>query len=240
MALIPPFPSQAMPPAGFPGGEGVPAFKGGKEKTRSSVSSVRTCLATGREGDKSEMIRFVVGPDGCVVPDLAGRLPGRGLWVLASAEALTLAVRKGLFAKAARRKVKVTDTLLETVRSLLGRRVLELLGLTRSAGLLVLGEPKVDEASRDDALSFVLLADDAGDEIVRKIGRHSFYPCGFDRVALGAALGRETCVALGLRRGALSDKLMTDLLRWRGVNAPSETIGSGSRSFEPCHVDCHD
>ena len=32
----------------------------------------------------AEMIRFVVAPDGSVVPDLKRRLPGRGIWVTAT------------------------------------------------------------------------------------------------------------------------------------------------------------
>jgi len=34
------------------------------------------------------MIRFVVGPDRLVVPDLAARLPGRGMWLSASGDVL--------------------------------------------------------------------------------------------------------------------------------------------------------
>ena len=36
---------------------------------------------TGAVMPKDALLRFVLAPDGQVVPDLAGKLPGRGIWV---------------------------------------------------------------------------------------------------------------------------------------------------------------
>ena len=71
-----------------------------------STGPQRTCIATGETGAPDRMIRFVVGPEGDVVPDLARRLPGRGLWVRAERAAVERAVAKNLFARAARASVK--------------------------------------------------------------------------------------------------------------------------------------
>ena len=67
---------------------------------------VRTCIATGEQGAPVRMIRFVVGPQGDVVPDLARRLPGRGMWVRAERAAIEHAVAKNLFAKSAKAAVR--------------------------------------------------------------------------------------------------------------------------------------
>ncbi|MFZ3034661.1 MAG: DUF448 domain-containing protein, partial [Parvibaculum sp.] len=69
----------------------------------------RRCIVSGEVGPREALIRFVIGPDDLVVPDLAERLPGRGLWVTASREAVETAVRKGLFAKAARTKAMASE-----------------------------------------------------------------------------------------------------------------------------------
>ena len=82
----------------------------------------RTCIATGETGAPDRMIRFVVGPEGDVVPDLARRLPGRGLWVKAERSAVERAVAKNLFARAARASVKpAADLVRDVVRRELDR-----------------------------------------------------------------------------------------------------------------------
>src|SRR5206468_2849864 len=80
---------------------------------------LRTCIATGEQGPPERMIRFVVGPADEVVPDLARRLPGRGMWVRAERAAVERAVAKNLFAKAARASVRPPAELAERVERLL-------------------------------------------------------------------------------------------------------------------------
>jgi len=91
------------------------------------------------------MIRFVVGPEGDVVPDLARRLPGRGLWVKAERSAVERAVAKNLFARAARASVKPAADLAERVEWLLLERALADLGRARRAGRAVAGFVKVEQ-----------------------------------------------------------------------------------------------
>jgi predicted RNA-binding protein YlxR (DUF448 family) len=49
---------------------------------------LRRCIVTRQRLPKEKMIRFVVGPDRRVVPDLAGRLPGRGIWLSACSDVI--------------------------------------------------------------------------------------------------------------------------------------------------------
>ena len=57
------------------------------------------------------MIRFVVAPDGRVVPDLAARLPGRGMWLSAKAAVLEDRRLGPAFARAAKAHVTLPDDL---------------------------------------------------------------------------------------------------------------------------------
>ncbi len=89
------------------------------------------------------MVRFVIGPGDVVVPDIAGKLPGRGLWVTARREAVDLAVKKQAFARAAKAKALADPALSAQVEALLRRSVLSLLGFARKAGALIQGYDKV-------------------------------------------------------------------------------------------------
>ncbi|MBX9634346.1 MAG: DUF448 domain-containing protein, partial [Magnetospirillum sp.] len=99
----------------------------------------RRCIATATVRPKGELLRFVVSPDGEVVPDLERRLPGRGIWLSARRDVVNTAVTKRLFAKAARRAVVVPQDLADRVEALLLRRCLDVLGLARRAGHAVCG-----------------------------------------------------------------------------------------------------
>lgn len=181
----------------------------------------RRCLVTGAFKPKAELIRFVLDPEGRVVPDLAARLPGRGLWVSATREALSLAASKNLFAKAAKTKAFVDAALPEQVAALMTRRCLDLLGLARSVGAVVAREPAVLEALAAGQLSAVLLAADAGGDIRKKMARAPLLFDGFSRAQLGGALGREHLVALGLKPHPLTTKLQDELRRWQGLGVSS-------------------
>lgn len=201
-----------------------------EETAREAEASpnLRRCLATGVLKPKDELIRFVLDPEGRVVPDLAARLPGRGLWVSPARESLQLAASKNLFAKAAKEKATVDPELPERVAELLARRCLELLGLARACSAVVAREPAVLEALSAGQLSAVILASDAGEDIRKKLARAPSLYSGFTRRQLGEALGREHLVALGLKPHPLTTKLCKELKRWQGA---------GVSSYDPTETD---
>lgn len=199
----------------------------GKIETQTADASSptqRRCLVTGEMKTKEHMIRFVVGPDGVVVPDIAGKLPGRGLWVSATRDALSQAVSKNMFSRAAKAKVAAPAHLIEQTETVLAKRCLDLLGLARSAGAVVTGQPQVEHALAKDELAFVLFAADAGRDCRKKLSRATAMPSGFARDALGAALGHAHLAAVGLRPHPLVAKLEKECARWQGVRGASETI----------------
>ena len=116
--------------------------RGGASKDRSDGPD-RKCIATGEVQPKYGLVRFVVGPDMQIVPDILGKLPGRGIYVAADRDAIELAVKKKLFTRAAKQQVTVPDGLVEEVEKQIARRVIDLISLQRRGGRAVAGYEKV-------------------------------------------------------------------------------------------------
>jgi len=195
------------------------------------MDNARKCLVSGAMLPKSDLIRFVVGPDNAVVPDLAQNLPGRGLWVKADFAAITTAAQKGIFAKAAKAPAKAAPDLAETVVKLLRARCLSLMGMAKGAGITVLGQPQVETAIRAHKLGLLLLADDAKSELDR---RNPIQECHlFTRDELGAALGYAQIVYAGLKPHGLTDRLKSEINRLTALLAPaSETTTDTAREMD--------
>lgn len=202
------------------------------DESRDPRDPLRRCIATGTVQPKAGMIRFVVGPDDSVVPDLEGVLPGRGLWLTAGRSEIERAVARNLFAKAARRAVKTDRTLPARLEMLLERRCLDLIGLARRSGQAVAGFEKVREAlragrvGRAGAPGLLLAARDGAED-----GRAKMRALAgglpvleqFDAAALGAALGRDNAVHAVLARGNLGDRLLAEAGRLAGLRGGHQT-----------------
>ena len=182
---------------------------------------MRTCIVTGVEGPPEQMIRFVVGPEGEVVPDLARRLPGRGMWVRAERAALEKAVEKKLFSKAARAPVKASAELVDRVEHLLLERTLADLGRARRAGRAVAGYVKVEQMIGRHQVGLLVVADEADGDGLQKL-RATGLPLERlgDAAALGGIFGREQAVYVAIARddagGAFIERISVGAARWRG------------------------
>mgnify|MGYP000173178573 CR=1 FL=1 len=128
--------------------------------------TARMCAVTRQVKPIDELIRFVVGPSGDVVPDLKRKLPGRGLWVTATHGAVAEAAKRGLFARGFKRAVKPAPSLADDTERLLARGVVEALAMTAKAGLVVAGFGKVEDAlERGQAVALLHASDGAADGI---------------------------------------------------------------------------
>lgn len=185
----------------------------------------RRCVATGTRAPRGALIRFVRAPDGRVVPDLAARLPGRGVWVAARADAVERAARRGLFARGLGGGAEVASDLAATVEALLARRALEGLGLARRAGAVAVGLEAVRAMAAAGEIAFVLAATDgaAGGraKLERMVGGAPIVTL-FDAAALGRAVGRDHVVQIGVRAGGPAERLRADLDRLAGFHALGE------------------
>lgn len=186
----------------------------------------RRCLARGEPVDRHQLIRFVVGPEGLIVPDVDERLPGRGLWLTADRAALDLAMRRKLFARAAKQAVLVPDDLQQQLEMLLARRCRELIGLARRAGQAVFGCQKVREQLLAGVNGVLLEATDGAEGECRKL--RSLAP-GMPVVRvlsaaeIGSAIGREHSVHGVIRGGRLADRFVRDARRLSGIRPPLPT-----------------
>ena len=191
-----------------------------------ATGPLRTCIATGDTGAPERMIRFVVGPEGDVVPDLARRLPGRGIWVKAERAAVERAVAKNLFARAARASVKPAVDLADRVERLLLERALADLSRARRAGRAVAGFVKVEQMAIQRRAGLLIVADEADGDGLGKLKATGLPIVRLgDAAALGGIFGREQAVYVAVARddagGAFIERIKTGAARWRGYRLNS-------------------
>src|SRR5438067_4817315 len=182
----------------------------------------RRCIVTGEVRDRGSLLRFVVGPDGAIVPDVAARLPGRGLWLTARRDIVDRAVAKRAFARAARQPVAAPPGLADRVEALLAQRCCDGLGFARRAGLAAAGFDRVGEAVRRGRAALLLFAADGAEAGRRKLGAAGGdLPSASVLTAaeLGSAFGRERIVHAAIGGGPLCDRLRLDLIRLAGFRA---------------------
>ncbi|MCW5697058.1 MAG: RNA-binding protein [Bauldia sp.] len=157
----------------------------------------RTCIVTRASLPVGELIRFVLDPEGRVVPDMRHRLPGRGVWVTASAAAVDEAERKKLFARGFKEAAIVEPGLSGRVAEQLRAAALAALSLSRKAGELVLGFAKVEDAIRTGQATALIHASDAAADGVRKLDALFARLAGHDRPSIRAFGAEEMGLALG-------------------------------------------
>ncbi|WP_300785240.1 RNA-binding protein [Enhydrobacter sp.] len=199
----------------------MPAMTRFDEKVAAaSARPVRTCLVTGAEGNPEQMLRFVVGPEGEVVPDLARRLPGRGMWLTAERAAVEQAVARRLFSKAARAPVTAPADLADRVERLLRDRVLEDLGRARRAGRAVTGFVRVEQMIGQGRAGLLIVPEEADGDGLAKL-QASGLPVErlADAAALGGVFGREQAVYVAVARddrsGRFIERIAGGAARWR-------------------------
>lgn len=192
--------------------------RGGRTKDRDGPE--RRCIATGAVRPCAALIRFVIAPDGTVTPDVAARLPGRGIWVSAEAAALERAVKRKLFARAARQSVQVPENLPAMVDDLLRRRVIDMLSLARKSGLAVAGFEKVRDLAQRDEMAVLLQAADGSTRGKTKLhpppGAGTFIG-HLSASELGLAFGRERVIHAALRAGGLTTRVVEEAARLAGL-----------------------
>ncbi len=192
--------------------------RGGRTKDREDGPE-RKCIATGEVQPKHGLVRFVVGPDGQIVPDILGKLPGRGMWVAADRKALDKAAGKGIFARAAKQPVKVPDDLVAEVETQLVRRVVDLISLARKSGAAVTGYEKVKDWLSKDYAEVLIQASDGSGRGKSKLSTPHFghYIGWLTADELGLAFGRQTVIHGALASGGLTQRVVEEAQRLKGV-----------------------
>jgi uncharacterized protein len=226
-----------------------PDLDNGPRTDRSAT--VRMCAVTRQVRPIDELIRFVVSPSGEVVADLKRKLPGRGLWISASRQAVAEAARRNQFSKGFRRDVKVAPTLPADTESLLVRGVIDALAMAAKAGQVISGFSKVEGAleqrqAQNPVKALIHAADGAADGI-RKLDavvRQNTANNGESRQIpvvtaltseqLDLALGRSNVVHAALLAGSASKTFLSRshvLVRYRMAD-DDKTAGKAAGNSE--------
>lgn len=192
--------------------------RGGVSKDRTDDPK-RKCIATGEVQPKFGLIRFVAGPDGQLVPDILGKLPGRGAYVAAERSAIDRAVAKKLFARAFKQPVQMPEALADEVERQLVRRVVTLISLARKSGDAIAGYEKVkDWLIKEQAQVLVQAVDGSGRGKSKLSTPHfgSYIGC-LSADELGMAFGRQTVIHAALASGGLSKRVVEEAQRLQGM-----------------------
>jgi predicted RNA-binding protein YlxR (DUF448 family) len=189
---------------------------------------LRHCAVERLEKSTADLIRFVRGPDGRIVPDLARRLPSRGVWVTATRQAVAAAVKREVFARSLHCQVEVPLDLPDMVERLMLRRLAEALSLANKAGIVVTGFAKVDTAITTGAAYILVHAADAAADGVRKLdARHRArigprplrVICELTGAELSLALGRPNVVHAALAESGAAQRAISEAERLRRFRA---------------------
>jgi hypothetical protein len=190
------------------------------------AGSLRRCVVTRTEREPDDLVRFVVDPSGAVVPDVARKLPGRGVWVTADKVSVAAAVKVNAFAKSLKRQVTAAPDLPERVESLFVRRVLEALSLANKAGLVSTGFEKVEKLLDAGRAAALLHGSDAALDGMRKLDR-KFAAIQQDKgqaapvvdwltiEQMSLAIGRSNVVHAGLKQGGATNRFLREAERLR-------------------------
>ena len=191
---------------------------GRKGRTKDQDVSERRCIVTGEVTPKQGLIRFVVGPENQAVPDILEKLPGRGMWVTATRDALDKAGR-GHFSKSAKVPVTVLEGLTDEVERQTLRRVVDMIAMARKAGLAVAGFEKVKGWLQMEEAEVLIQAVDGSGRGKSKLStpHYGHYIGWLTADELGLAFGRQTVIHGALASGGLTSRVVEEAQRLKGV-----------------------
>ncbi|WP_149536530.1 RNA-binding protein [Siccirubricoccus phaeus] len=197
---------------------------------------LRRCVVTREVRPKQEMLRFVLGPDRHLVPDLQGKLPGRGMWLSARADVLERAVTRGAFQKAARGTVHLPPDLRARIEDGLRGRLRDLVGMARRAGQAVSGWVAVREWLQAGKVGLLVEASDGSPaERARLVGsRGTPVVAPLPAAELGGIFGRDHAVHVAIAPGRLADAILAEAGRLSGLaGAAAQPAGTGRENPGP-------
>ncbi|MGA2942794.1 MAG: RNA-binding protein [Xanthobacteraceae bacterium] len=195
----------------------------------------RMCVLTREVRPVADLIRFVVGPDGAAVPDLKSKLPGRGVWVTATRDALAEAVKRKALVRGFKREVRLNADLVTQTGQLLEQAALDALAMAGKAGLVANGFGKTEAALADEDKRVIGLihATDAAPDGVRKLGAALRRRDSGDQVAvitslttaqLDLALGRPNVVHAAVLAGSASHTFLARLRRLERFRSGEQSV----------------
>src|SRR4051794_18145819 len=208
----------------------------------------RLCVATRQVRPVGELLRLVPSPDGVLTPDFKRKLPGRGVWVTATAETFREAARNKAFARSLKQPVTVPADLEATIDRLLERAALDMLSFANKAGLVVAGTAKVEKMLAAGRAAVWIQAKEAAEDGIRKLAAAArsahLISNGpvlvkiFESGHLDLALGRPSVIHAALDAGPATTGFLervAALAFWRN-GSPAPAVAAAAPET-PSHAD---
>lgn len=197
---------------------------GNARNARAGESPLRTCVVSRRQDTPANLLRFVVAPDGTIVPDIDCRLPGRGVWTCLDRKTVETAVRTRAFNKGMKRETQIATDLPDLVERLLLQRALTSLSMCNKAGLALAGFTKVENAIAEGSLGVLLHGEGGSADGIDKLDRRFNAMCrdlgrvpriirSFTIEQMSLALGRSNVVHAALKMGGAAQHFLTQVER---------------------------
>ncbi len=197
--------------------------RGGRDKTLEREGGMdRRCIVTGEQQPRAGLIRFVADPAGALTPDLAEKLPGRGVWVTSTREALDKAIAKGGFSRGLKRKIDVPDGFAERLEVLLTKRQIDAIALARKAGKAVCGFERTKEALWSGRTRLLFAASDGsedGKSKLRGLAESARIVPVLTSSELGLAFGRDFVIHAALLDGGATTRAIREARRLEGFRS---------------------
>lgn len=204
-----------------------------KDQDERADGPLRLCAVSRAQKLPEELIRFVLDPQGVVTPDLARRLPGRGIWVDATRDSVATAMRRKVFARGLKETVTVPADLPELIERLMARRLSDAIGIANKAGLLTTGFGKVDEAISYGRVAVLIHAADAAIDGRGKLDRkfkalagpelaHEATVCELAGIELDLAIGRSNVVHAAASEGGATQRILQEAKRLKRYRSGTE------------------
>ncbi|MBM3543245.1 MAG: RNA-binding protein [Alphaproteobacteria bacterium] len=205
---------------------------------RQTAETVRRCAVTRRRLAKDSLIRFVIDPDGTIVPDIREKLPGRGVWLTAAHDTVADATKRNVFTQALKTKVSLPENLASQVDGLLAEAALSALALANKAGDVVFGAAKIEETMRKGRVIALIHAKEAAEDGRRKLDGKALAMTGgepiptiriFTEGELGLASGRTNVIHAALIQGGAARKFLAAAARLERYRKGSAAFANESR-----------
>ena len=213
------------------------------DRDEGADGSLRLCAVSRERKPPEELLRFVLGPNGAIVPDLARRLPGRGVWVDATREAVDAAAQRNVFGRSLKQPVSLPADLSALVERLMKKRLVEAVSIANKAGLVTAGFAKVEGAIARGNVMALIHAADAAERGAAKLDGKFKALAGAQRatqaiitelsgVELDLAIGRSNVVHAAASEGGASQRILQEAIRLRRYRSSGRREAPPKRHME--------
>ena len=183
----------------------------------------RKCLVTGDTIEKKALIRFVIDPENNLIADIEQNLPGRGYWVKAERKIILKAINKNILFKAAKREVAINKNVLQEIETLIKKKIINQISLSRKAGMAIFGFDKIKASLPSNKVGILIQALDGSDREKRRMITKSI-PRIIDSCLtgsdLGKAFGREKVIHCAILRSGFVENIDFDANRLNNLKNP--------------------